>query len=172
MRRSPRIGNGFDSHRLGGVPPLKLAGVVVARDQGLIATSDGDVVAHAVADALLGAAGLGDLGMFFPSGDKQWHGADSMHLLAEVVRCLRVEGMGVGNLDVTVIAEQVRISPHRDSMRSRLAKVLGVETDRVSVKATTTDGLGFAGRGEGVAASAVVLLVPTSPECSPSDSPG
>ena len=156
----PRIGHGFDAHRLGGAPPLKLAGVVVDTSQGLVATSDGDAVAHAVADALLGAASLGDVGKLFPSGDERWRGADSMELLARVVELLGVEGMGVGNIDVTVIAERVRISPHRDLMRRRLATVLGTGTDQVSVKATTTDGMGFAGRGEGIAASAVVLLVP------------
>lgn len=154
-----RIGSGFDAHRLGGLPPLKLAGVVVDRSQGLVATSDGDAVAHAVADALLGAASLGDVGMLFPSEDERWHRADSMELLSRVVDLLRVEGMGIGNLDVTVIAERVRISPFRDLMRARLATVLGTETDRVSVKATTTDGMGFAGRGEGIAAAAVVVVV-------------
>ena len=165
-----RIGNGFDAHRLGGTPPLKLAGVVVDTSQGLLATSDGDAVAHAVADALLGAASLGDVGELFPSGDERWRGADSMELLARVVELLGVEGMGVGNLDVTVIAERIRISPHRDLMRRRLATVLGTKTDRVSVKATTTDGMGFAGRGEGIAASAVVLLVPVPPVRPPSGS--
>ncbi len=153
-----RIGSGFDAHRIGGAPPLKLAGVVVDSEQGLVATSDGDVVAHAVADALLGAAALGDLGMFFPSGDDKWKGVDSMELLARVVDSLHTEGLVVGNLDVTVIAERVRVSPHRGNMRRRLAAVLGTDTDRISVKATTTDGMGFAGRGEGIAASAVVLV--------------
>ena len=166
----PRIGSGFDAHRLGGPPPLRLAGVVVDPGQGLVATSDGDAVAHAVADAILGAASLGDLGEFFPSGDERWRGADSMELLSRVADLLGVEGMGVGNLDVTVIAERVRISPHRDRMRRRLAHVLGTETDRISVKATTTDGMGFAGRGEGIAASAVVLIVPFPPDRPPSDS--
>jgi len=168
----PRIGTGFDAHRLGGPPPLKLAGVVVDPGQGLVATSDGDAVAHAVADALLGAASLGDVGQFFPSGDERWRGADSMELLARVVAMLGVKGMSIGNLDVTVIAERVRISPHRDLMRTRLATVLGAEPDRVSIKATTTDGMGFAGRGEGVAASAVVLVVPVSPDRPPSSSGG
>lgn len=168
----PRIGAGFDAHRLGGPPPLRLAGVVVDPGQGLVATSDGDAVAHAVADAILGAASLGDLGELFPSGDERWRGADSMELLARVADLLGVEGMGVGNLDVTVIAERVRIAPHRDRMRRRLAHVLGTETDRVSVKATTTDGMGFAGRGEGIAVSAVVLIVPASPDRPPSGSEG
>ncbi len=159
MGVSVRIGSGYDAHRIGGSPPLKLAGVVVDRNQGLVATSDGDVVAHAVADALLGGAALGDVGMLFPSGDDRWRGADSMELLARVVDSLAAKGMAIGNLDVTVIAELVRVSPHRALMRSRLASVLRTDIDRISVKATTTDGMGFMGRGEGIAASAVVLLV-------------
>lgn len=158
-----RIGSGYDAHRFGGAPPLKLAGVVVDRRSGLVATSDGDVVAHAVADALLGAAALGDVGMLFPSGDERWRGADSMELLARVVALVGAEGWGIGNLDVTVVAERVRISPHRDAMRSRLADALGTDPGRLSIKATTTDGMGFPGRSEGIAASAVVLLAPLPP---------
>lgn len=164
----PLVGLGFDAHPFGGPPPLKLAGVVVDRSRGLEATSDGDVAAHAVADAVLGAASLGDLGTFFPSGDARWQGADSMDLLRGVVGLAMSEGMTVGNVDLTVIAETVRVAPHREEMRTRLAVVLEVDTLRVSVKATTTDGMGFTGRGEGVAAWAAVLLVkgPVIPDAS------
>ena len=155
----PRIGWGFDAHRFGGPPPLKLGGVVVDGSRGLAATSDGDAAAHAAADAILGAAALGDLGAFFPSEDGRWEGADSMELLAGVVGLVAAEGMSVGNMDLTVIAETVRVAPYRAEMRASLAAVLGVDIDQVSVKATTTDGMGFTGRGEGVAAWAAVLLV-------------
>ena len=161
----PRIGLGFDAHRFGGPPPLKLAGVVVDGGRGAVATSDGDVAAHAAADAILGAAALGDLGAFFPSEDGRWEGADSMELLAGVVGLVASEGMSVANMDLTVIAETVRVAPYREEMRASLAAVLGVDIDRVSVKATTTDGMGFTGRGEGVAAWVAVLLVegPSAP---------
>ena len=155
----PRIGLGFDAHRFGNVPPVKLAGVVVDRERGVEATSDGDVAAHAVADALLGAAALGDLGTFFPSDDQRYQDADSMELLAETVRMVEEAGMGIGNVDVTVIAETLKVSPHRERIRKSLATVLGVGIHRVSVKATTTDQLGATGRDEGIAAWAAVLLV-------------
>ena len=165
---SLRVGLGFDAHRLGGPPPLKLAGVVVDDGCGTIATSDGDVAAHAVADAVLGATALGDLGALFPSEDGRWGDADSMDLLARVVELLESAGMSVGNMDLTVIAETVRVAPHREEMRAGLAAVLRVDVGRVSVKATTTDGMGFAGRGEGIAAWATVLLVGEPPESGPS----
>ena len=168
-----RIGLGFDAHRLGGPPPLKLAGVEVDRSRGLIATSDGDVAAHAVADAMLGAAALGDMGTYFPSGDGAWEGADSMDLLARVVAMVAEVGMGVGNIDLTVIAEKVRVAPFRERIRIGLADVLGVEPGRVSVKATTTDRMGFTGRGEGIAAWAVVMLVEgAAPVAPPTGPPG
>lgn len=172
MKPDPfRIGLGFDAHRLGGPPPVKLAGVEVDRSQGLVATSDGDVAAHAVADAMLGAAALGDLGTHFPSEEPEWQGADSMDLLAKVVTMVAEARMGVGNIDLTVIAETVRVAPFRERVRRNLAHALGVELGKVSVKATTTDRMGFTGREEGIAAWAVVLLVegaqppvaPTSP---------
>ena len=153
-----RVGWGYDAHRFGGPGPLRLAGVEVTTDPGLLGTSDGDVVAHAVADALLGAAALGDLGTYFPSTDPQWEGADSMRLLAMVLDRVRAAGLEVGGIDVTVIAESVRVAPHRQAMRVALAALLGVDTGRVSVKATSTDGMGFVGRGEGMAAVAVVTL--------------
>jgi 2-C-methyl-D-erythritol 2,4-cyclodiphosphate synthase len=153
-----RIGWGFDAHRLGGPGPLLLAGVVVDPDAGLIGTSDADVAAHAAADALLGAAALGDLGAHFPSTDPAAIGADSVGLLRTVRRMVNEAGWVVGNLDLTIVAESIRIEPHREAMRARLAEALEVEVDRVSVKATSTDGLGSVGAGEGIAATAVVLL--------------
>ena len=166
-----RVGLGFDAHRLGGPPPLRLAGVEVDGTQGLIGTSDGDVAAHAVADAMLGAGALGDLGTHFPSRDVEWRGADSMALLARVVEMVAQAGMRVGNVDLTVIAETVRVAPIRERMRKELADVLGVVPASVSVKATTTDGMGFTGRGEGVAAWATVLLVGGPAPAGPSSSP-
>ncbi len=153
-----RVGLGFDAHRFGGVPPVLAAGVAVDAGRGVEATSDGDVAAHAVADAVLGAAALGDLGDLFPSDDPRWQGADSMELLAEVVARVTAAGLRVASVDVTVIAERVRVAPHREVIRARLAEVLGIDASAVSVKATSTDGLGFIGRDEGIAALAVALL--------------
>lgn len=155
-----RIGYGLDVHRFGGDPPIVLGGVVVDDARGVDATSDGDVAVHALIDALLGAAALGDVGHHFPSSDPRWHGASSLRLLAHAVVLLRDEGWSVGTVDVTVVAERVRVAPHREVMRARLAEVLDVEVGAVSVKATTTDGLGFAGRDEGIAAHAVATIVP------------
>ena len=150
------VGWGYDVHAFGGLGPLVLAGVIIDPDRGLLGTSDADVVAHAVSDALLGAAALGDLGVMFPSADPRWVGADSMGLLIEVAGRFFREGCVVSHLDVTVVAEKVRIAPHREAMRGRLSEVLKVGINQVSVKATTTDGLGFVGRDEGLAAVAVV----------------
>jgi 2-C-methyl-D-erythritol 2,4-cyclodiphosphate synthase len=155
-----RVGHGFDSHRFGGSGPLILGGVAISGEPGLAGTSDADVVAHAVADALLGAAALGDLGMFFPSDDPQWLGADSMELLAETVRRVRGVGYAPDSIDVTVIAERVRVAPHRAEVRRSLAGVLGIPETRVSVKATSTDGMGAIGREEGMAALATAILIP------------
>jgi 2-C-methyl-D-erythritol 2,4-cyclodiphosphate synthase len=157
------VGWGFDAHRFGGDPPIVLAGIVADPDRGLVATSDGDVAAHAVADALLGAAALADLGELFPSSDPRWEGADSMSLLAEVVRLTGKEGWEVAHVDVTVVAQSVRVAPHREGMRRSLADVLGVAEEVVSVKATTTDHMGSIGRDEGVAAVAVVTVVEAAP---------
>lgn len=157
------MGWGFDAHRFGGDPPILLAGIVADPDRGLVATSDGDVAAHAVADALLGAAALADLGELFPSSDRRWEGADSMSLLAEVVRLIGKEGWEVAHVDVTVVAQSVRVAPHREGMRRSLADVLGVAEEVVSVKATTTDHMGSIGRDEGVAAVAVVTVVEAAP---------
>ncbi len=138
---------------------MRIGGVTVAEDRGLVGTSDGDVALHAVADAILGAAALGDLGTHFHSTDRQWQGADSATLLAKVVAMAAGNGYDVDHVDLTVIAQSVRISPHRTAMRQRLATILAVPVDRVSVKATTTDGMGYLGRDEGIAATAVVVLL-------------
>jgi 2-C-methyl-D-erythritol 2,4-cyclodiphosphate synthase len=137
---------------------MLIAGVVVAEDRGLIGTSDGDIALHAVADAILGAAALGDLGSHFPSSDEQWHDADSTDLLRQVVKLAEGQGLIADSIDVTIIAETVRIAPHRETMRQKLAEVLNLPPSRVSVKATTTDGMGYLGRDEGLAAVAVAVL--------------
>lgn len=155
-----RVGWGFDVHRLDGEPPLRLGGIVVSESQGVSATSDGDVVAHAVADALLGACVLGDLGEHFPSSDPSSTGADSMDLLGRTTTMASDAGWQVVHLDVTVVAQSIRVAPHREGIRRGLAGALGVTTEVVSVKATTTDGLGFTGSGEGIAAVAVVTVAP------------
>ena len=151
-----RAGIGFDAHAFDDDRELVLGGVRLGRP-GLAGHSDADVVSHSVADALLGAAALGDLGAHFPP-DGRWRDASSLDLLAEVAGLLGRDGYSVGNVDVTVCAERPRLSEHRDEMVTRIAQALGVETSRVSVKATTTDGLGFVGRGEGIAAFAVALV--------------
>jgi 2-C-methyl-D-erythritol 2,4-cyclodiphosphate synthase len=153
-----RVGWGFDAHRLDGEPPLKLGGVVVSEDQGVTATSDGDVLAHAVADALLGSAALGDLGEHFPSDDPENAGADSMGILGQVVAMARDAGWQATHVDVTVVAEKVRVAPHREAIAQNLANVLSLPRAGVSVKATSTDGMGFIGRDEGLAAVAVVTV--------------
>lgn len=151
-----RTGFGLDVHAFGGEPPLLLCGVVVDEARGLAGTSDGDVAAHAVADAMLGAAVLGDMGSHFPSSSAEFVGADSLQLLGSVAAKVATAGLTVTHVDLTLIAQSVRVGPHRDSMRQRLAGVLGIDVGAVSVKATTTDGLGMIGRDEGIAAIAVV----------------
>ena len=151
-----KIGWGFDVHRFGGDPPVLFAGVHADSDRGLVGTSDADVVAHAVADALLGAAALGDVGGLFPSSDPRWSGADSMDLLRIVVDRFSARDLTVSHLDVTIIAQSVLVAPIREDIQAALGNVLGIDVGGVSVKATTTDGLGFLGRDEGVAAVAVV----------------
>ena len=153
-----RIGWGFDAHRIGPSGPMIIAGVTVADDRGLVATSDGDVALHAVADAILGACALGDLGAHFPSSDPQWRGAASTDLLATVVEMAGGAGYSVESVDVTVIAQSIRVAPHRNTMREKVAGLVGVAVEQVSVKATTTDRMGFIGRDEGVAAVAVVVM--------------
>lgn len=161
-RSVPRVGWGFDAHRLDDQPPLKLGGVIVSETHGVTATSDGDLVAHAVTDALLGACVLGDIGEHFPSDDPQSAGADSMDLLRSAVAMADDAGWKVSHIDVTVIAESVRVSPHRDEIRASLADAARLSPDAVSVKATTTDGLGVIGRDEGLAAVAVVTVIPSA----------
>ncbi len=155
-----RVGTGFDLHRLGAERPLKLAGVEIPGSPGLIAHSDGDVVLHALADALLGAAGLThDIGTLFPDDDPEWEGADSSRLLSQVLALVQAE-WSVVNVDCTVLCEAPKLSPHRDAMRASLAKVLGIVERAVGIKFTTMEGLGPVGRGEAIACQAVVLLEP------------
>jgi 2-C-methyl-D-erythritol 2,4-cyclodiphosphate synthase len=153
-----RIGTGFDAHALVEGVPLVLGGVEVPYPRGLAGHSDGDVLAHALTDAVLGAAGLEDIGALFPSGDERWRGARSVDLLAEAWRSVRTHGWTLENADCVLIGEEPRLAPHRDAMRAALAGALGVDPALVAVRATTTDGLGFTGRGEGLAAQAVALL--------------
>ena len=153
-----RIGQGYDAHRFAPGRRLVLGGVEIPHGQGLLAHSDGDVLIHALCDALLGAAGLGDIGRHFPDSDPAYRGIDSRVLLRRVVAALEAEGLRVGNVDGTVVAQQPRLAPHIPVMRALLAQDLGVAEGRVNVKATTTEGMGFAGRGEGIAAYAVALL--------------
>jgi 2-C-methyl-D-erythritol 2,4-cyclodiphosphate synthase len=153
-----RVGIGVDAHALAEGVPLVLGGVAIEHPRGLAGHSDGDVLAHALVDAVLGAAGLGDIGSLFPSGDERWRGASSLDLLARAYAEVREAGYELVNADVVLVGEEPRLAPHRDEMRARLAGALGVEPDRVAVRATTTDRLGFTGRGEGLAAQAVALL--------------
>ena len=156
-----RIGNGFDVHALVAGRKLILGGVDIPWDRGLDGHSDADVLLHAVCDAILGALALGDLGAHFPDTDPRWKGADSRVLLRECMRLVRDAGLRVGNADLTVIAERPRIAPHAAAMRALIAADLACDETAINIKATTTEGLGFTGRGEGVAAQAVVLLVDT-----------
>jgi 2-C-methyl-D-erythritol 2,4-cyclodiphosphate synthase len=153
-----RVGTGFDAHAFEGGVPLVLGGVRIEHPRGLAGHSDGDVLAHALTDAVLGAAGLEDIGALFPSDDPSLEGADSVDLLRKAWHRVHEAGWRLVNADVVLIGEQPRLAPHRDAMRALLADALGVEPDRVAVRATTTDGLGFTGRGEGLAAQAVALL--------------
>jgi 2-C-methyl-D-erythritol 2,4-cyclodiphosphate synthase len=157
---STRVGWGFDAHRLDGEPPLKLGGVIVSNTVGVSATSDGDVLAHAVTDALLGACALGDLGEHFPSDDPDSKGADSMGFLRRAVAMAADAGWKTVHVDATVVIESIRISPHRAEIIAGLGDALLLGEGAVSVKATSTDGLGFIGRGEGLAAIAVLTAVP------------
>jgi 2-C-methyl-D-erythritol 2,4-cyclodiphosphate synthase len=152
------IGQGYDAHRFAPCIPLVLGGVRIEHDRGLAAHSDGDVLVHALCDALLGAAGLGDIGHHFPDSEEQYRGIDSRLLLRRVVEQLQREGLQVHNADLTVVAQQPKLASHIPLMRSRLAADLGLDARRVNVKATTTEGMGFAGRSEGIACYAVALL--------------
>jgi 2-C-methyl-D-erythritol 2,4-cyclodiphosphate synthase len=153
-----RIGNGFDVHALVEGRPLVLGGVTVPYARGLAGHSDADVLLHAVCDAILGALALGDIGRHFPDTDPRWKGADSRDLLRHVFTLAKGEGWAIGNLDVTVVAQAPRLAPHVSAMRANLAADLQCDIGRISVKATTTEHLGFTGRGEGIAALATVLL--------------
>ena len=154
-----RIGFGFDVHRFGPGDSLRLGGVTIAHDRGVVAHSDGDVLLHALMDALLGAAALGDIGQHFPPDDPRYAGADSRALLREVCRLVTARGFRVGNCDLTLIAEAPRIGPHRDAILANIADDLGITRHHVNIKATTAEGFGAIGRGEGLAGQAVVLLL-------------
>ena len=154
-----RVGTGFDAHAFEDGVPLVLGGVSIEHQRGLAGHSDGDVLAHALTDALLGAAGLEDIGALFPSTDPKLEDADSLELLAEAWERVQAHGWQLANADVVLVGEEPRLAPHRDEMRRRLAGALDVDSELVAVRATTTDGLGFPGRGEGLAAQAVALLV-------------
>jgi 2-C-methyl-D-erythritol 2,4-cyclodiphosphate synthase len=153
-----RIGHGYDVHKFGSDKPLILAGVTVPYEQGLVAHSDGDVILHALCDALLGAVALGDIGKHFPDSDAQYAGADSRLLLRHCVALVAERGYRLGNLDLTVIAQAPRLRPHIDAMREIIAADCNCQLDQVNVKATTSEGLGFVGRKEGISCHAVVLL--------------
>ncbi len=155
-----RIGHGYDVHKFGGSGPITICGVAIEHAQGLIAHSDGDVALHALCDALLGAVALGDIGRHFPDTDANYAGADSRELLKHVYQLVQDKGFILGNLDLTIIAQAPKMAPHISQMRENLATDLNVNIDQVNVKATTTEKLGFAGRKEGIASHAVVLLAP------------
>ena len=155
-----RIGHGYDVHRLVKGRPLVLGGVTVPSEVGLLGHSDADVLTHAIIDALLGAAALGDIGALFPDTDAEWKDADSLGLLRAVVGRVTEAGFAVGNVDATVVLQRPKLRPHVDAMRARLADAMGADLAQVSVKATTGEGMGWVGTGEGAAAHAVALLVP------------
>ena len=158
-----RIGHGYDVHRLVEGRPLVLGGVEIAFEKGLLGHSDADVLTHAVMDALLGAAALGDIGKLFPDSDPTYKGADSLILARVVADCIRDAGYRILNVDSTVLAQAPKLAPHSAHMRHNLAAALGLSPDAVSVKATTEEGLGFTGKGEGIAAHAVCLIEQAAP---------
>jgi len=153
-----RIGHGYDVHRLVEGKKLIMGGVDIPYEKGLLGHSDADVLLHAIADALLGALAMGDIGKHFPDTDPAFKGADSMKLLAQVVGLISTKGYVVGNLDATIIAQKPKMAPHIQAMRENIAQVCSVDIDRINIKATTEEGLGFTGTGEGISAHAVVLL--------------
>lgn len=161
-----RVGLGYDSHRLAEGRRLILGGVEIPFERGLDGHSDSDVLTHAVIDALLGAAGLGDIGHHFPDTDERWRGADSILLLEQVVAMLAERGLAIVNVDCTVIMEAPKVSPHRDAIRARLAAALGVSEGQVNVKASTGERMGFVGRGEGAAALAIAAVDGDPPRAS------
>jgi 2-C-methyl-D-erythritol 2,4-cyclodiphosphate synthase len=152
------VGIGYDSHRLAAGRRLVIGGVEIPHERGLEGHSDADVLAHAITDALLGAAGLGDIGEHFPDTDERWRDANSLELLSAVVAMVAAGGLRIVNVDCTVLMEQPKLAPHRQAIRARLAQTLGLQERRVNVKASTGEGIGFVGRGEGVAALAVASL--------------
>lgn len=156
--REQRVGFGYDAHRFGGAGPIWLCGVEIDHPIGIEATSDGDVAAHAVCDAILGAAAIGDLGKFFSSSDPEWADVRSVDLTGRCTSLVFDRGFEIVNVDVTIVAESVRIAPHRDAMRGVLSASMRTQIGAVSVKATSTDGLGWVGANEGIAAHAVVTL--------------
>ncbi|MDO6475859.1 2-C-methyl-D-erythritol 2,4-cyclodiphosphate synthase [Alteromonas sp. 1_MG-2023] len=153
-----RIGHGYDVHKFGGEGPIVIGGVSIDYEQGLLAHSDGDVLIHALCDALLGAAAMGDIGKHFPDTDDEWSGVDSRFLLRHVVGLLKERGYVLSNADMTIIAQAPKMAPHIQTMREVLASDCGCAVDDINVKATTTEKLGFTGRKEGIAAHAVVLI--------------
>jgi len=157
-----RIGTGFDVHAFAAGRRLVIGGVTIAHDRGLVGHSDADVLLHAISDALLGALSLGDLGMHFPDTDARYAGADSRALLRHVMSLVVQRGYDIGNVDATIIAQAPKLAPHIPAMRANIAADLGCDQERISVKATTTEHLGFTGRGEGIAAQAVALIVSRS----------
>jgi len=157
-RLIPRTGMGFDVHAFAGGGPILLGGIEIPHERGLAGHSDADVALHAITDALLGAAGLGDIGQHFPPSDARWKGADSAMFLAHAAGLLRERGAAIDHVDCTIVAEAPKVAPYRDAMRARIAQIAGLRVDQVSVKATTTEGLGFAGRREGIAAQAVANI--------------
>ena len=154
-----RIGSGFDVHKLAAGEELWLGGIKIDHDKGLAGHSDADVALHAIVDALLGAVAMGDIGDHFPPSDPQWKGASSDRFLVHSAQLVRQAGYRIGNIDLTIICEAPKIGPHREAMRARIAELLGVDTGAISVKATTTERLGFTGRGEGIAAQAVATVI-------------
>ena len=155
-----RVGTGFDAHRLVDDRPLVLGGVTIPNETGLAGHSDGDAAVHAIIDALLGAAALGDIGTHFPNDDPRYDGVSSVSLLAQVNELLGQNGWRVRNVDATIVAERPRLAPYVDQMRAIVGDSLGLGPDKVSIKATSTDGMGFTGNGEGIAAHAVVTIEP------------
>lgn len=154
-----RIGEGFDVHALADGLPLILGGVAIEHEKGCVAHSDGDVLSHAISDALLGASAMGDIGLHFPDTDPKYRGADSIGLLKEVVELLKNEGYQIGNIDCTIRAQRPKLRRYIDEIRGRLAEAMGLEIGDVSIKATTTEKLGFEGREEGIAVSAIALIM-------------
>ncbi len=153
-----RIGTGYDVHRLSEGRKLIIGGVEIPYKKGLLGHSDADVLLHAVMDAMLGAATMGDIGQLFPDTDPAYEGADSLELLGQVGRLLAEHGWKVVNIDTVILAQEPKMSPYRDQMRGNIARTLGIDIDCVSVKATTEEGLGFTGRGEGIAAQAIAMI--------------